>query len=426
MNIFNILKFIGGRINLTFVASFALSFWSLGMFAGDMFSDDVPKHARRRNFTGVIDVVRDCGAKGDGVTDDTAAFQAAIDAVAARGSGKIFIPYSPKGYRIARPGREFVDGKPCRGQLVIPPEIVNIAFEGEMPCKLLYSYQVRPLQAVKENFTPTRFGTMGMLNTCLFSDWTPPEEHDPTARPWTILSTVEGIYCKGKFSTSLVSIANLEFRAHLDKETMYPKGGCVNLQNASRAIVRDSQFCLDDNVGDTILGKSLQPNPCHTVGLMMSGDQNDNQVLNNVAVQGFRYGLVLGEHVVADYLYVHNCEEGIVFHDATHLSVINHVVAQHNRVILSTTTTNLFGHGMAPCNVIIGSINFESGTEHLPVVSRLVAGVSDPGNRLYGSLVWHAPWGGVFPVIGAGNMNISRFPGHPPDPGVILNKTTTR
>ena len=136
MNIFNILKFIGGRINLTFVASFALSFWSLGMFAGDMFSDDVPKHARRRNFTGVIDVVRDCGAKGDGVTDDTAAFQAAIDAVAARGSGKIFIPYSPKGYRIARPGREFVDGKPCRGQLVIPPEIVNIAFACLGNCRL--------------------------------------------------------------------------------------------------------------------------------------------------------------------------------------------------------------------------------------------------------------------------------------------------
>ena len=86
--------------------------------------------------------VRDFGAKGDGVTDDTAAFQAAIDAVAARGAGKIVIPYSPKGYRIAGPGRESFDGKPCRGQLVIPPTAKNIAFEGEMPCKLLYSYQV--------------------------------------------------------------------------------------------------------------------------------------------------------------------------------------------------------------------------------------------------------------------------------------------
>ena len=135
---------------------------------------------------------------------------------AAQGAGKIVIPYSPKGYRIAGPGRAFFEGKPCRGQLVIPPTAKNIAFEGEMPCKLLYSYQVRPPEAVKSNFTPTRFGTMNMYNTCLFSDWTPPEERDPKARPWTILATVEGNSCKGKFSTTQVSIANLEFRAHLE------------------------------------------------------------------------------------------------------------------------------------------------------------------------------------------------------------------
>ncbi|MBQ7921908.1 MAG: hypothetical protein IJ325_04935 [Clostridia bacterium] len=354
--------------------------------------------------------VFDFGAKGDGITDDTAAIQRAIDFAAERGGGKILFPYTKGGYRVASPGIEEVNGKPVRAQLVIPAGDTNIQLEGEMPCRLLNSYIVRTLDAVQYNFKPTTFGTMRTDNTRIFSDWEAPEEHDPTARPWAILAAPEGTSCKGKFSVSHFSITNLEFRVPLNTEKMYPTQTAVNLQNVSRIQVTDSQFCLNEQVGDTVLGKELQPNPCHTAGLITSGDQNDDNVLRNVAVQGFRYGFVCGEHVVADYLYIHNCEEGITFHDCSHLSVIGHIVAQHNRIILSTTTADLFGMPKGPCNVLVETVNFECGSGHKPAVCVLKYGVHDPENRLHGSLTWHKPWGSQkFPTVCGDSFAIRHF-----------------
>lgn len=354
--------------------------------------------------------VFDFGAKGDGIADDTAAIQSAIDYAAKRGGGKILFPYTKGGYRIASPGIEEIDGKPVRAQLIIPSGNANIQLEGEMPCCLLNSYQVRPPESVKNNFTPTTFGTLPISNTRIFSDWEAPEEYDPTARPWSILAAAEGNSCRGHFSVLQFSISNLEFRVAMNHEKMYPTQSAVNLQNVSRINVSDCQFCLDEQVGDTILGKELQPNPCHTAGLIASGDQNDNNVLRNVAVQGFRYGFVFGEHVVADYLYVHNCEEGITFHDCSHLSVIHHIVAQHNTVILSTTTTDLFGMPKGPCNVLVDTVNFESGTGLKPAISALKYGVYDSDNRLHGALTWHKPCGKQeFPVVCGEGFEIKQF-----------------
>ena len=353
------------------------------------------------------------GAKGDGVTDDTRAIQKAIDFLDGRGGGKLYFPYTKQGYLLSSPAKEYAsNGRLVRAQLVLPPSNSNIQFEGEMPCKLLYSYQVRPLESASQNYTPTKFGEMSRSNTFLHSTWDAPEVTDSLERPWAVIAAPEGDDCDGRFSMSSFSIKNMEIRVHLDTARMYPTTSAAFLKNISRLIVEDSQFCLDEQVGDTELRKSLQPNPCHTIGLHTSGNQNDDQILRNVAVQGFRYGFVLGEHICADYLYVHNCEEAVVFHDATHLSTIGHIVAQHNRIILSTTRGKMFGNNPDDVNVTIGVLNFEGGqtVPSPPEVSKLVYGIYDPGNRLRGSVKWHEPWGmGVFPVYGAKRFDIQKY-----------------
>ena len=349
------------------------------------------------------------GAKGDGITDDTEAIQSAIDFAAKRGGGRIFFPYTPRGYRLARAATE-----PVRAQLVIPPGDHNILLEGEMPCRILNPYIVRPPMPKLGVFVGTKFPTPND-NTRIFSDWDAPEEHDPKAHPWSMIAASEGTLFNGHFSTGMFSIRNLEFAVKLDPERMYPTQSAVNLQHVIRINIQDSQFCLDRNVGDHESGKQLLPNPCHTAGLIGSGDQNDNNELRNVAVQGFRYGMVFGEHVVADYLYVHNCEEAIVFHDSSHLSCIWHVVAQHDQKFLATTECELFGMRKGPCFVEIGSVDFEPGdiTRWRPQVSNMTHGVWDPENRLYGSLKYHmgSPLGRPdwFPREGGKYFRTERF-----------------
>ena len=70
----------------------------------------------------------------------------------------------------------------------------------------------------------------------------------------------------------------------------------------------------------------------------------------------------------------------------------------------------LFGLPKGPCNVEIGTVNFECGTGHRPEISQLRYGVYDPENRLHGSLRWHKPFEPFeFPVFGARDFTVKRF-----------------
>ncbi len=361
--------------------------------------------------------VFDFGVKGDGATDDTAAIQKAINHIVQAGGGVVYFPFTNKGYVLASPALEEVAGKPAKSQLYIARQTmesnqINICFEGEMPVMQLNSYNVHPWMRLRE---------MKTCNTRLISTWEAPEQTDPAPRPYAMLSAVEGCWLRGKFGTGMVTIKNLEFRAFMNPDKMYPTGSCVNLQNVSRCLIQDSWFGLDKNVGDGELKTELQANPCHTAGVIMPGDQSDNQFLRNVGTQGFKYGFVLGEMLVADYLTIANCEEAIVVNGHTELSQIQHVVSQNNRIIVSALRRTTFGMQPSPfgCHVNFGAINFEhcngepgqmAGSP--PYAYNMRYGVYDPDNRIRGSLQWYCgypPNDDYFPVEGAAHLTIRRF-----------------
>ena len=378
-------------------------------------SDDLDEKARLGQLC-----VYDFGAKGDGVTDDTAAIQAGIDYLARRGGGRLYFPYATNGYLIASPGREYAaNGRLVRAQLVIPPGIChNISLVGEMPCKHLYSYQIRLPQ--NPRFRPTSFGDHGFMNVILHSTWDAPEVHDPKSRPWAVIAAPEGDLAAGCFSVKMFSIFNLEIRAHLNKDKMYPTTSAANLQNVARLVIQDSQFCIDDSVGDHLNGKELQENPCHTAGLIASGDQDDIQIFRNVASQGFKYGYVFGEHTTAEHLYVHNTEYAICFVDSTHPSIINRVVAQHNQRYFCALPDGTFGRKANLVNLIVNEADYETGFKTRPLVSRMRYGVWDPENRFRGSIVYLQGFPGTgkcyWPIEGGKNICCRALGVTPDDP----------
>ena len=256
----------------------------------------------------------------------------------------------------------------------------------------------------------TRFGENGNLNVAIHSTWDAPEEHDPKKRPWAIIAAPEGNSSRGLFSVPVFSIKNLEFKAHLNTDKMYPTTSAANLQNVGRLIIEDSQFCLDETVGDADSRKELQENPCHTVGLMGSGDQSDDQIFRNVAVQGFKYGFVFSEHTTAEHLYVHNCEYGVCSADATHPAILNRVLTQHCTRIFCALPNGTFGHRADWINLIVNENDYETGEGTLPTISRMQYGVWDPDSRMRGSITYLQGYPGngqcFYPVLGGTNLTL--------------------
>jgi hypothetical protein len=224
--------------------------------------------------------VKDYGAVGDGVHDDSAAFQKCVDLCVANQAGVVFVPngiYLMKTWRPVTGGfaQIALPDRPVSSNPIIPIRIYGAAPAAE---NLTWDMQNAPVPVG------------GSVILCTNDSPGAPKEGCIIGMPWA----------GGAWAMSAIDLhlENLTFRTAGD-----PQINAVNLSHVGEATVRNVTI-------DTVIPYiRMASAPTHgTCGLILPQQGNWQRVnCYNVTVGGYAYGIRLGEHLSADGLHIARC-----------------------------------------------------------------------------------------------------------------------
>lgn len=305
----------------------------------------------------VIFNVRDYGATGDGLTDDTSAIQDAIDDAASEGGG---IVYFPKGIYVVNGSLQ--DGSRGNSQLLLPA--VNIT--GGDPITIHLLGELPPQQNIwygaGVNFQTEGTIIKGTLNTgsgSLLGGWGP-------------------VGSEGDFSYITVKIENILFDMPAN-----PNLTCIDLSHIASIEVQDILI----NAGEiSSIDDFVEPTHSGSYGIRFPKNANDAfNYVRGLTVEGFYWGAEITEHFNGDNISFYGCKYAT-----------NHVTATHSvyigRMLIQWCQQGI--HFSGAQHIIIELINFERYTStNLWMGAKwyeAVRDIDDPDNYAIGHVYWHA------------------------------------
>lgn len=321
--------------------------------------------------------VRDYGAVGNGVTDDTTAIQAAITAAGAAGGGTIFFP---AGTYIVGGALQDVSG--ANAQLVLPSVTTPIG----------PGYTIRligPTPPVAHYWYPdssTAVPTDGAIIKSTLGSGT-----------GALLGGYNNNAEPNDFTYISLAIRNMRFRMPAN-----PTNSCLDLMRV--ACVDLAHVVVDAGEYDT--SQIAQPTTATSYGIKMPMYNNGASVAADwVTVIGFYTGMLIGEHQTGDQLHVAACyyayEFPFVYH-ATHFG----------RVLYQNCKSGLRFTGGAHYTTI-GLLDIERTNDGAKWYS-MTSDIVDASNLGYGTLNYHVVLSGTgvvttFNVSGGANLTYSRL-----------------
>lgn len=306
--------------------------------------------------------VKTFGAVGDGVTDDTAAIQAAIDFLDTNNlSGTIHFPDGI--YIIDGP---FLDTSNSNAQILLPrrassaTSMISIMLTGSTPA---------PTYAVKRNKGAVLLSTLTSGAGSIIGG-------KVSSGAWPI---VGNSWCS-------IHLRNLTVRAQPN-----PTYSGVDLRYYPNLSVTGCQISTDEDVisvasNPPVIGIT-EPTTATSYGLMLPpANLPDQAIVDNVQVYGFYNGILSGELVNGDNTLVIFCKVGVEFPGALHRQ-------DFNRLYISDCVKRITGTG-SESYVNIQALSMEHNVA-TPAWAQHTDDIYDPNNYMHGTVRWHLTTNGT-------------------------------
>lgn len=325
--------------------------------------------------------VKDFGAVGDGITDDTAAIQSAIDYITEHNGGTLYFPLGK--YRLAtlQSGRNGMQAhlfiRTNQHADDTTRETIMLRLKGASSVNTPCAYA---------NHSGVEKYPVWENGTVLFSDLLGELLLDGEAIPAAVVAAEAGenMY---KMNSTNVRFEDLAIRVK-SEEGGFPRLSGVNMAYAATVYADNLLIC--SSIVSTKLSSPTDAGHYSAGFIAPRVWCNPEQNLQNVYVKSaFRYGFIFSEHANGNNLSVWNCDNAYAFAYMDHSAWFGRIHAQNCANVLTSLDVPLAEHRTGHSFVSIEQVGLETNVGQTPTYCNYEHFVYDPNNQLYGRYDYH-------------------------------------